>query len=187
MKRRFTLFLALVVSLLTLSLLTLQAGAAMYIVGDGPFGGWNPAGGVTMTGRPDGTYTYTATVSGKVYFVFADGRSSSSSDWDTFNSTYRYGPEGSDQKIDVETWIPTQKSSSGAYYFTGNGTQYVFKFDTINKRFRIEGEIDGLPLRSLSMARTVRRTPMSAISPSRPNLPTTALAGTISRLTGSPH
>ena len=137
MKRRFTLFLALVVSLLTL-----QAGAAMYIVGDGPFGGWNPAGGVTMTGRPDGTYTYTATVSGKVYFVFADGRSSSSSDWDTFNSTYRYGPEGSDQKIDVETWIPTQKSSSGAYYFTGNGTQYVFKFDTINKRFRIEGEID---------------------------------------------
>ena len=118
MKRRFTLFLALVVSLLTL-----QVGAAMYIVGDGPFGGWNPAGGVTMTGRPDGTYTYTATVSGKVYFVFADGRSSSSSDWDTFNSTYRYGPEGSDQKINVETWIPTQKSSSGAYYFTGNGTQ----------------------------------------------------------------
>ena len=54
MKRRFTLFLALVVSLLTL-----QASAAMYIVGDGPFGGWNPAGGVTMTGKPDGTYTYT--------------------------------------------------------------------------------------------------------------------------------
>ena len=35
MKKTFTLFLSLVVSLLTL-----QASAAMYIVGDGPFGGW---------------------------------------------------------------------------------------------------------------------------------------------------
>ena len=64
MKKTFTLILALVVSLLTL-----QASAQMYIVGDAPFGNWNPAGGVLMTGRPDGTYIYTATISGKVYFV----------------------------------------------------------------------------------------------------------------------
>jgi alpha-amylase len=134
MKKTITLFLALVVSLLTL-----QASAAMYIVGDGPFGGWNPNGGVSMTGSANGTYTFTATVTGKVYFVFADGHAT---DWDTFNNTYRYGPEGADKKIDVETWIPTQRSSSGAYYFTGNGSQYVFKFDTINKRFRVEGDID---------------------------------------------
>ena len=136
MKKTFTLFLTLVVSLLTL-----QASAAMYIVGDGPFGGWNPAGGVQMTGRPDGTYTYTTTVSGKVYFVFADGLASSSDDWDTFNNNYRYGPNGNNQAVAVNgNWMTTQKSSSGAYYFTGNGSQYILKFDTINKRFRVETE-----------------------------------------------
>ena len=53
MKKTLTFFFALAVSLLTL-----QASAQMYIVGDAPFGGWNPAGGVLMTGKPDGTYTY---------------------------------------------------------------------------------------------------------------------------------
>ena len=68
MKKTTALFLALV-----MSLLTLQVSAQMYIVGDGPFGGWNPAGGVRMNAKADGTYYLTTTVSGKVYFVFADG------------------------------------------------------------------------------------------------------------------
>ena len=136
MKKTFTFILSLVVSLMAL-----QASAAMYIVGDGPFGGWNPAGGVTMTGKADGTYSYTATVSGKVYFVFADQRSSSSDDWDTFNNNYRYGPNGGDQAVATNgIWISTQKSAAGAYYFTGNGSQYVFTFDTINKRFWVSGD-----------------------------------------------
>ena len=135
MKKTITLFFALLVSMLTL-----QAGAAMYIIGDGPFGGWSPNGGVTMTGSANGTYTYTATITGKVYFVFADGRST---DWDTFNSDYRYGPTTTNQLVDIDTWITTQKAGDhGAYYFTGNGSEYVFKFDTINKRFRVEGDID---------------------------------------------
>ena len=136
MKKTFTFILSLVVSLMAL-----QASAAMYIVGDGPFGGWNPAGGVTMTGKADGTYSYTATISGKVYFVFADQRSSSSDDWDTFNNNYRYGPNGGDQAVATNgIWISTQKSAAGAYYFTGNGSQYVFTFDTINKRFWVSGD-----------------------------------------------
>ena len=106
MKKTFTFILSLVVSLMAL-----QASAAMYIVGDGPFGGWNPAGGVTMTGKADGTYSYTATVTGKVYFVFADQRSASSDDWDTFNNNYRYGPIGGDQAVATNgNWISTQKS-----------------------------------------------------------------------------
>ena len=135
MKKTITLFFALVVSMLAL-----QASAAMYIVGDGPFGGWDPNGGVTMTGSANGTYTYTATVTGKVYFVFADGHAT---DWDTFNSDHRYGPETGNLLVGMDTWITTQKAGDhGAYYFTGNGSQYVFKFDTINKRFRVEGYID---------------------------------------------
>ena len=134
MKKTFTLLLALVVSLLTL-----QASAAMYIVGDGPFGGWNPASGVPMNAKADGTYNYTTTISGKVYFVFADGLASSSDDWDMFNSTYRYSPSsGNDQSVSVNgAWVATQKSTSGAYYFTGNGSTYLFTFDTINKRFKV--------------------------------------------------
>ena len=145
MKKTTALFLALV-----MSLLTLQVSAQMYIVGDGPFGGWNPAGGVRMNAKADGTYYLTTTVSGKVYFVFADNQASSPDDWDTFNNNYRYGPQGSDQAVTAfDTWIPTQKSASGAYYFTGNGSSYTFKFDTINKRFLIFSE-GGEPVNPLT-------------------------------------
>ena len=146
MKRTFTLLLALVVSLLTL-----QVSAQMYIVGDGPFGGWNPAGGVRMTAKPDGTYKLTTTISGTVYFVFADNQASSPDDWDTFNNNYRFGPQGgSNQLVQAnDTWIATQRSSSGAYYMTGNGSSYTFTFDTINKRFRIFDE-SGEPINPLT-------------------------------------
>ena len=142
MKKTLTFFLALAVSLLTL-----QASAQMFIVGDGPFGGWNPAGGVRMNAKADGTYNLTTTISGTVYFVFADNQASSTDDWDTFNNNYRYGPNGTDQAVSAnDTWIATQKSSAGAYYFTGNGTSYTFTFDTINKRFRIFNESGGGPV-----------------------------------------
>ncbi len=142
MKKTFTFFLALAVSLLTL-----QASAQMFIVGDGPFGGWNPAGGVRMNAKADGTYNLTTTISGTVYFVFADNQASSTDDWDTFNNNYRYGPNGTDQAVSAnDTWIATQKSSAGAYYFTGNGSSYTFTFDTINKRFRIFNESGGGPV-----------------------------------------
>jgi len=135
MKKTFTLILALVVSLLTL-----QASAQMYIVGDAPFGNWNPAGGVLMTGRPDGTYIYTATISGKVYFVFGTALASSSDDWSTFNNNYRYGPLTDGQVVNTNTWVTTQRSPEGAYCFTGDGAVYRFTFDTINKRFRVDNE-----------------------------------------------
>ncbi|MBR5685723.1 MAG: chitobiase/beta-hexosaminidase C-terminal domain-containing protein [Muribaculaceae bacterium] len=134
MKRTFTCLLALAVSLLTL-----QVGAQMYIVGDAPFGSWNPAGGVPMTVGTGGTYSYTTTINGKVYFVFADHLAASSGDWDTFNNNYRYGPLTDGETVTANTWITTQRSSEGAYCFTGNGSEYVIKFDTINKRFRVDG------------------------------------------------
>ena len=131
MKKTFTLILALVVSLLTL-----QAGAQMYIVGSGPFGEWNLGNAVPMNAKADGTYNYTATINGAVYFVFADGIAS---DWDTFNSNYRYGPSSGDQAVTVNgAWVPTQKAGDhGAYFFTGNGSSYYFTIDTINKRFKV--------------------------------------------------
>ena len=139
MRKTFTLLLSLVVSLMTL-----QASAQMYIVGDAPFGGWNTAGGVRMNvnSTADGTYNYSTAINGTVYFVFADGLTSAPDDWTTFNSNYRYGPSGGDTEITVNgNWTTTQKAGDhGAYYITGDGSTYVFTFDTINKRFKITTE-----------------------------------------------
>ena len=136
MKKTLTFLVALVVSLLTL-----QASAAMYIVGDAPFGGWKPAGGVQMNDNGDGTYSYSATITGTVYFVFGDGQSSS---WDTFNSSYRYGPTGGDTNVSADTWVTTQKGGDhGAYYFSGDGSTYEFTFDANDKRFKITSQGGG--------------------------------------------
>ncbi len=137
MKRTLTFFLSLAVSLMAL-----QASAAMYIVGDAPFGNWNPAGGVAMSGNVDGTYSYTATISGKVYFVFGTALASANNDagWNTFNTNYRYGPLTDGQEVTAGTWMTTQRSREGAYTFTGNGTEYTITFDSANNRFKIEGD-----------------------------------------------
>ncbi len=135
MRRRLTLLIALAVSMLSL-----QVGAQMYIVGDVPFGNWNPAGGVQMNAQADGTYSYTATISGQVYFVFGDHLAASSSDWTTFNNNYRYGPLVDGQEVSANEWVTTQRSVEGAYRFTGNGSEYTITFDTANKRFKIAGD-----------------------------------------------
>ena len=126
-----------------MALVGLKANAAIYIVGDAPFGGWDPAAGVEMTPQGDGTYTYTTTISGTVYFVFADGLDS---DWGIFNSSYRYGPAGGDQIITPGIWFATQKAGdNGAYRFPSSGEKYVITFDETNHQFKIDGYVEPLP------------------------------------------
>ena len=110
--------------------------AAIYLVGDF-FSDWNPGNGVEMTQEDDGLYTYTATINGTIYFVFADGLDS---DWTTFNNNYRYGPLDNDETVHCGyEWHSTQKSNSqGAYCFHGADYRYVFIFDEKNKQFKIE-------------------------------------------------
>ena len=99
-----------------------------YIVGNDPFGNWNPAAGVKMTRNADGSYSYTATINGSVWFVFASGLSSS---WEVFNSNYRFGPSGGqDETVHADTWVNTllQNNGNGAYKFVGSGEEYVFTF-----------------------------------------------------------
>ena len=129
-----------------IALVGLNANAAMYIVGSGIFGNWNPGGGVEMTNNGDGTYSYTTTVDGEVFFVFGDGLNS---DWGVFNSNYRYGPATGDITISAGNWITTQKAGDhGAYAFSGNGGEYVFTFDETNHRFKVEGSV--LPFNPLT-------------------------------------
>ena len=129
--------LTLILSLL-IALVGLNANAAMYIVGDAPFGGWNPNGGVQMTDNGGGIYTYTATINGTVFFVFGDGQA----DWDTFNPNHRYGPANGNEAVTVGVWKTTQKAGDhGAYFFEGSGDDYVFTFDENTHQFKVEGYV----------------------------------------------
>ena len=131
--------LTLVLSML-IALVDFNANAAMYIVGSNPFGNWNPGNGVEMTDNGDGTYSYTATITGTVYFVFGDGLNS---DWGVFNPDHRYGPATGDENVAVDEWVATQKAGDhGSYIFTGSGDDYTFTFDEINSQFKIEGYVE---------------------------------------------
>ena len=114
----------------------LPAQAAIYMVGNTPFGDWNPGRGVEMTDKGNGTYTLTATINGTVWFVFADGLST---DWNIFNANYRYGPTGGSQEVTIGNTYTTQKSNNNhSYKFIGNGESYIFTFNLRNLTFSID-------------------------------------------------
>lgn len=142
--------LTLVLSMM-LALVGLNANAAIYIVGDGPLGGWACDGGNEMTANGDGTYTYVVTIaadatSSTVYFVFADNRAESG-DWTTFNNNYRIGPTSGNVEVQVtgDAWTLTQKAGgdNGAYFFKGTkGESYTVTYDETNSQFKVEGYVE---------------------------------------------
>ena len=137
--KRLTLILSMM-----LALVGFNANAAIYIVGDSPFAGWHTYNGTEMTDNGDGTYSYKATITGTVWFVFADQLTAGpSDDWTTFNGQYRFGPaSGSDEAVTAGTEYTTQRSTSGAYKFTGSGEEYTITFDETNPKFKIEGDVE---------------------------------------------
>ena len=130
MKKTLTLFLALVVSLLTL-----QASAAMYIVGNAPFGDWKTNAGVEMTASGN-NYTATVEINNEVYFVFATQLCSTADDWTTF-ANYRMGPTTNDYVVTTgNTYTAYSGQGDNSFKFTGNGT-YTFTFNRSNNQFTI--------------------------------------------------
>ena len=120
---------------MALVLAILPVRAAIYMVGNAPFGNWDPGNGVTMTEQGNGIYTYTANINGTVWFVFADGQDS---DWNTFNANYRYGPKNNTEEVAIGNTYATQKSNNNhSYKFTGNGSDYTFTFNLNNFTFSI--------------------------------------------------
>ena len=124
-------------SIMALVLTVLPARAAIYMVGNTPFGDWNPGNGVEMTDQGNGIYSHTATINGTVWFVFADGQNS---DWTVFNANYRYGPSsGGSQEVFLDNTYTTQKSNNNhSYKFTGSGQSYTFTFNLNNLTFSIQ-------------------------------------------------
>lgn len=123
-------------TIMALVLAIVPAQAAIYMVGNTPFGDWNPGNGVAMTEQGNGIYTLTTTINGSVWFVFADGQSS---DWNVFNANYRYGPAGNgSQEVTIGNTYTTQKSNNNhSYKFTGSGMEYTFTFDLKSLTFSI--------------------------------------------------
>ncbi len=137
--------LTLIFSML-IALVGLNANAAIYLVGDGPLGGWSPNGGIEMTNDGTGVYTYDMVVPetgapSSVYFVFADNRANAD-DWNTFNGQYRIGPTNGNEDVTSGEWKTTQKAGgdNGAYKFNVTaGETYTFTYDSNQSKFKVEG------------------------------------------------
>ena len=122
-------------TIMALVLTVMPVRAAIYMVGNNPFGDWNPSRGVEMTDQGNDTYTLTTAINGVVWFVFADGLDSN---WTTFNANYRYGPTGNSQEVKLDNTYTTQKSNNNhSYKFTGTGLNYTFTFNLRNLTFSI--------------------------------------------------
>ena len=121
------------------ALMSFNANAAMYIVGQDPFGDWQPDAGVEMT-YEDGIYTYKATLSGTVWFVFG---TQLDADWDVFNANYRIGPTGGNEAVKEGEEHTTQLAggNNGAYNFKGNGVEYTITFDETKMKFKIVANV----------------------------------------------
>ncbi len=126
-----------VLTIMALVLAVMPAQAAIYIVGNTPFGNWNPANGVEMTDNGNGIYSFDVNVSGTIWFVFADGQTN---DWNVFNANYRYGPNGNgSQEVTLDHEYTTQKSNNNhSYKFSGSGLDYTFTFNLNNLTFSIK-------------------------------------------------
>ena len=144
--KKLTLILSIMIALVGLN-----ANAAIYIVGDGPLGGWSFNGGNEMFDSGNGVYVHEMTIpedaeSAIVYFVFADGRGA---DWTEFNNTMRIGPTAGNIKIEDANWIETQKAGgdNGAYYFAGiKGESYTVTYDSTNSKFKVDGAFEQPPV-----------------------------------------
>ena len=134
-----------------IALVGLNANAAIYIVGDGPLGGWAYDGGIEMFDSGNGVYVHEMTIpedaeSAIVYFVFASDRGYS---WAEFNDMYRIGPTSGDIKIEDANWVETQKAGgdNGAYYFMGiQGESYTVTYDSSNSKFKVDGAFEQPPV-----------------------------------------
>ena len=110
---------------------------SIYIVGgEGSWSLTEPMGKMTNLGN--GTYVDTLTINAPIYFVFADGSPEIwNNNWTTFNSTYRYGPTATMTITAGNTYTTAKRANDYSYYFTGDGSDYLFTFDLDNLTFSL--------------------------------------------------
>ena len=111
---------------------------SLYIVGGE--GDWSLTEPLSkMTNLGNGTYVDTLTISAPIYFVFADGGPDEwNDDWTAFNSSYRYGPASTFTVNTGSQYTTAKRDNNASYYFTGDGSDYLFTFDADYLTFSIE-------------------------------------------------
>ena len=126
-----------------LALVGLKANAAMYILGQPPFGDWDPANCVEMTLGEDGvTYTLDATLTqADIWFIFSEG----TGDWNAVNAgRYDSGNSSSDLEVfaDVE-FTPVKGNSGKSFKFSGTvGNKYTFTFNPTTMKAKVSGYVE---------------------------------------------
>ena len=118
-----------------------NANAAMYIIGDAPFGGWNPPVGVEMTLSEDGvTYTYNATLTNAdVWFIFAEA----AGNWDDVNANRYDSGMSTDMTVtaDVE-FTPVKGNTNKSFKFSGTvGETYTITFNPTTMKAKVSGYV----------------------------------------------
>lgn len=112
--------------------------ASIFIVGGE--GNWSLTDPLSkMTNLGNGIYVDTLTIAAPIYFVFADGGPEAwNDDWTAFNGNYRYGPTATTTITTGTSYVTAKRNNNYSYYFTGDGSDYIFTFDSNNLTFRIE-------------------------------------------------
>lgn len=111
---------------------------SIYIVGgEGNWSLTEPMGKMTNLGN--GTYVDTLTINAPIYFVFADGSPEEwNDDWPTFNGNYRYGPAATTTIITGTIYTTAKRDNNYSYYFTGDGSDYLFTFNSDDNTFMLQ-------------------------------------------------
>ncbi len=114
----------------------------------GSLNGWDPQDGIAMATEDNNIYTYTATLSGDVYFIFTNTKDA----WDVINNgEHRFGPTAGDEEVTIGEEHTTQLTGdNGAYKLVlGEETELTITFDLANLKFKVEdnkgkvGDVNG--------------------------------------------
>lgn len=110
----------------------------VYIVGgEGTWSLEQPLG--KMKNMGDGNYVDTLTIAAPIYFVFADGSPEQwNNDWTAFNANYRYGPSATVTISAGNSYTTAKRNNNYSYYFTGDGSDYLFSFNVDDLTFKVE-------------------------------------------------
>ena len=110
----------------------------IYIVGgEGSWSLEQPLG--KMKNMGDGNYVDTLTIAAPIYFVFADGSPEQwNNDWTAFNANYRYGPSATVTISTGNSYTTAKRNNNYSYYFTGDGSDYLFSFNVDDLTFKVE-------------------------------------------------
>lgn len=125
-----------------IALVSMNANAAMYVIGNNPFGGWDPSQGVEMTLLEDGTYSLDATFTeADVYFIFAEAIGA----WEVVNPVrYDGGNPDADLEVFANTeFTPVAGNSGKSFKFSGTvGQKYTFTFNPTTMKAKVAGYVE---------------------------------------------